>query len=133
MLLHLFCHEPLVRSIRDTAIISMKASTDKVCPIQLISPDDTFELVPVLATISISGAQMQLEKSNVLHTKTPAHALRWSAGRYAKLHFKLAKLCFARNRLLSPGPAYTADPPFREAIYFYGGISERRMKLWVLV
>ena len=37
------------RSIRDTAIISMKASTDKSLSDCLISPDDKKQLVPVLA------------------------------------------------------------------------------------
>ena len=37
------------RSIRDTAIISMKASTDKSLSDCLISPDEKKQLVPVLA------------------------------------------------------------------------------------
>ena len=37
------------RSIKDTAIISLKASTDKSLSDCLISPDEKKQLVPVLA------------------------------------------------------------------------------------
>ena len=40
------------RSIKDTAIISLKASTDKSLSDCLISPDEKKQLVPVLAPVS---------------------------------------------------------------------------------
>ena len=56
------------RSIKDTAIISLKASTDKSLSDCLISPDEKKQLVPVLALYGANAAG----KSNVLHA--PAHA-----------------------------------------------------------
>ena len=57
------------RSIKDTAIISLKASTDKSLSDCLISPDEKKQLVPVLALYGANAAG----KSNVLHAP-PAHA-----------------------------------------------------------
>ena len=51
------------RSIKDTAIISLKASTDKSLSDCLISPDEKKQLVPVLALYGANAAG----KSNVLH------------------------------------------------------------------
>ena len=47
------------RSIKDTAIISLKASTDKSLSDCLISPDEKKQLVPVLDCT----AQMQPERA----------------------------------------------------------------------
>ena len=49
------------RSIKDTAIISLKASTDKSLVDCLISPDEKKQLVPVLALYGANAAG----KSNV--------------------------------------------------------------------
>ena len=51
------------RSIKDTAIISMKAAADKTMKEILISPDGKKELVPVMAIYGANAAG----KSNVLH------------------------------------------------------------------
>ena len=67
------------RSIRDTAIISMKASTDKSLSDCLISPDDKKQLVPVLALYGANAAG----KSNVLHALLLMREM--VCGRYAKL------------------------------------------------
>mgnify|MGYP002299706964 CR=1 FL=1 len=60
------------RSIKDTAIISMKASTDKSLSDCLISSDGKKQLVPVLALYGANAAG----KSNVLHAYS---CVRWSA------------------------------------------------------
>ena len=44
------------RSIKDTAIISLKASTDKSLSDCLISPDEKKQLVPVLALYGANAA-----------------------------------------------------------------------------
>ena len=67
------------RSIRDTAIISMKASTDKSLSDCLISPDDKKQLVPVLALYGANAAG----KSNVLHALLLMREM--VCGQYAKL------------------------------------------------
>ena len=54
------------RSIRDTAIISMKASKDSSLKESLISPDGKRELVPLLALYGANAAG----KSNILHALT---------------------------------------------------------------
>ena len=51
------------RSIKDTAIISMKAAADKTMKEILISPDGKKELVPVMAIYGANAAG----KSNVIH------------------------------------------------------------------
>ena len=51
------------RSIKETSIISLKASTDKSLADCLISPDEKKQLVPVLALYGANAAG----KSNVLH------------------------------------------------------------------
>lgn len=45
------------RSIKDTAIISLKASTDKSLVDCLISPDEKKQLVPVLALYGANAAE----------------------------------------------------------------------------
>ena len=51
------------RSIKETAVISMKAATDKTMKENLISPDGKKELVPVMAIYGANAAG----KSNVIH------------------------------------------------------------------
>lgn len=51
------------RSIKNTAVISMKAATDKTMKEVLISPDGKKELVPVMAIYGANAAG----KSNVIH------------------------------------------------------------------
>ena len=100
------------RSIRDTAIISMKASTDKSLSDCLISPDDKKQLVPVLALYGANAAG----KSNVLHALLLMREM--VCGRYAKL---------LKGEALPQEPfAFTEQPPQPtsfEVIYFYNGIS----------
>ena len=67
------------RSIKDTAIISLKASTDKSLSDCLISPDEKKQLVPVLALYGANAAG----KSNVLHALLLMREM--VCGRYAKL------------------------------------------------
>ena len=99
------------RSIRDTAIISMKASTDKSLSDCLISPDDKKQLVPVLALYGANAAG----KSNVLHALLLMREM--VCGRYAKL---------LKGEALPQEPfAFTEQPPRPtsfEVIYFYNGI-----------
>lgn len=54
------------RSIKETAVITMKASKDTQLRESLISPDRKKELVPVLALYGANAAG----KSNVLHALT---------------------------------------------------------------
>ena len=99
------------RSIRDTAIISMKASTDKSLSDCLISPDEKKQLVPVLALYGANAAG----KSNVLHALLLMREM--VCGRYAKL---------LKGEFLPQEPFAFTDQPTQptsfEAIYFYGGI-----------
>ena len=67
------------RSIKETSIISLKASTDKSLADCLISPDEKKQLVPVLALYGANAAG----KSNVLHTLLLMREM--VCGRYAKL------------------------------------------------
>lgn len=80
------------RSIKDTAIISLKASTDKSLVDCLISPDEKKQLVPVLALYGANAAG----KSNVLHALLLMREM--VCGRYAKL---LKGEPLPHNRLLS--------------------------------
>ena len=80
------------RSIKDTAIISLKASTDKSLSDCLISPDEKKQLVPVLALYGANAAG----KSNVLHALLLMREM--VCGRYAKL---LKGESLRRSRLLS--------------------------------
>ena len=99
------------RSIKDTAIISLKASTDKSLPDCLISPDEKKQLVPVLALYGANAAG----KSNVLHALLLMREM--VCGRYAKL---------LKGESLPQEPFAFTDQPTQptsfEAIYFYGGI-----------
>lgn len=99
------------RSIKDTAIISLKASTDKSLSDCLISPDEKKQLVPVLALYGANAAG----KSNVLHALLLMREM--ICGRYAKL---------LKGESLPQEPFAFTDQPTQptsfEAIYFYGGI-----------
>lgn len=99
------------RSIKDTAIISLKASTDKSLSDCLISPDEKKQLVPVLALYGANAAG----KSNVLHALLLMREM--VCGRYAKL---------LKGEALPQEPfAFTEQPPRPtsfEVIYFYSGI-----------
>ena len=99
------------RSIKDTAIISLKASTDKSLSDCLISPDEKKQLVPVLALYGANAAG----KSNVLHALLLMREM--VCGRYAKL---------LKGEFLPQEPFAFTDQPTQptsfEAIYFYGGI-----------
>ena len=99
------------RSIKDTAIISLKASTDKSLSDCLISPDEKKQLVPVLALYGANAAG----KSNVLHALLLMREI--VCGRYAKL---------LKGEALPQEPfAFTEQPPQPtsfEVIYFYNGI-----------
>lgn len=99
------------RSIKDTAIISLKASTDKSLSDCLISPDEKKQLVPVLALYGANAAG----KSNVLHALLLMREM--VCGRYAKL---------LKGESLPQEPFAFTDQPTQptsfETIYFYGGI-----------
>lgn len=99
------------RSIKDTAIISLKASTDKSLVDCLISPDEKKQLVPVLAMYGANAAG----KSNVLHALLLMREM--VCGRYAKL---------LKGEPLPQEPFAFTDQPTQptsfEAIYFYDGI-----------
>ena len=99
------------RSIKDTAIISLKASTDKSLSDCLISPDEKKQLVPVLALYGANAAG----KSNVLHALLLMREM--VCGRYAKL---------LKGESLPQEPFAFTDQPTQptsfESIYFYGGI-----------
>ena len=99
------------RSIKETSIISLKASTDKSLADCLISPDEKKQLVPVLALYGANAAG----KSNVLHALLLMREM--VCGRYAKL---------LKGEPLPQEPfAFTnqpTQPTSFEAIYFYGGI-----------
>ena len=105
----IFSHQH--RSIKDTAIISLKASTDKSLVDCLISPDEKKQLVPVLALYGANAAG----KSNVLHALLLMREM--VCGRYAKL---------LKGEPLPQEPFAFTDQPTQptsfEAIYFYGGI-----------
>ena len=99
------------RSIKETSIISLKASTDKSLADCLISPDEKKQLVPVLALYGANAAG----KSNVLHALLLMREM--VCGRYAKL---------LKGEPLPQEPfAFTnqpTQPTSFEAIYFYGVI-----------
>lgn len=100
------------RSIRDTAVISMKASTDKSLSDSLISPDEKKQLVPVLALYGANAAG----KSNVLHALLLMREM--VCGRYAKL---------LKGESLPQEPFAFTDQPTQptsfEAIYFMAASS----------
>ena len=87
------------RSIKDTAIISLKASTDKSLVDCLISPDEKKQLVPVLALYGANAAG----KSNVLHALLLMGNFLWPICQGAEVRTASAvTVCFHR-------PTYTAD------------------------
>ena len=79
------------RSIRDTAVISMKASTDKSLSDCLISPDEKKQLVPVLALYGANAAG----KSNVLHALLLMLLLRNRKVKLTLFVFSLV-VCYSR-------------------------------------
>ena len=95
------------RSIKDTAIISLKASTDKSLSDCLISPDEKKQLVPVLALYGANAAG----KSNVLHALLLMREM--VCGRYAKL---LKASPFRRSHLLSPTSPHSR-PALKSSIF----------------
>ena len=99
------------RSIRDTAIISMKASKDSSLKESLISPDGKRELVPLLALYGANAAG----KSNILHALTLMREM--VCGVYAQplKAEKLPQEPFAFTR-------ESNKPTGFEIIYFYKGI-----------
>ncbi len=99
------------RSIKNTAVISMKASKDSSMKENLISPDGKKELVPVMALYGANAAG----KSNVLHALLLMREM--VCGIYAK-PLKGAEL-------LQEPFAFTnnvSEPTSFEIIYFYKGI-----------
>ena len=84
------------RSIKETAIISMKAAADKTMKEVLISPDGKKELVPVMAIYGANAAG----KSNVIHALLLMREM--VCGSYAKplkgaeLPLSLIHISFAR-------------------------------------
>ena len=102
------------RSIKDTAIISLKASTDKSLSDCLISPDEKKQLVPVLALYGANAAG----KSNVLHALLLMREM--VCGRYAKLlkgeFLPQEPFAFTKNRLLSPTSLHSR-PALKPSIF----------------
>lgn len=99
------------RSIKNTAIISMKASKDSSMRESLISPDGKKELVPVMALYGANAAG----KSNVLHALLLMRNM--VCGDYAK-PLKGAEL--PQEPFAFTNDA--AEPTSFEVIYFYKGI-----------
>lgn len=99
------------RSIKNTAIISMKASKDNPINECLISPDGQKKLVPVMVLYGANAAG----KSNILHAMFLMREM--VCGTYAKL---------LKGEELPQEPfAFTKDitePTNFEIIYFYKGI-----------
>lgn len=99
------------RSIKNTAIISMKASKDSSMKESLISPDGKKELVPVMALYGANAAG----KSNVLHALLLMREM--VCGVYAKP---------LKGEALPQEPfAFTnaiEEPTVFEVIYYYEGI-----------
>ena len=99
------------RSIKDTAIISMKAAADKTMKEILISPDGKKELVPVMAIYGANAAG----KSNVLHALLLMREM--VCGSFAK-PLKGAELPYEPFAFVDGETGPTA----LEIIYFYDGI-----------
>lgn len=99
------------RSIKDKAIISMKAAKDDSLKKSLISPDGVKKLVPVMAIYGANAAG----KSNVLHALTLMKEM--VCGVYAQplKNEKLPQEPFGFTR-------ETNLPTEFEVIYFYNGI-----------
>lgn len=99
------------RSIKDTAIISMKAAADKTMKEILISPDGKKELVPVMAIYGANAAG----KSNVIHALLLMREM--VCGSYAK-PLKGAELPYEPFAFVEG----ETDPTAFEIIYYYEGI-----------
>ena len=99
------------RSIKETAIISMKAAADKTMKEVLISPDGKKELVPVMA---IDGANAA-GKSNVIHALLLMREM--VCGSYAK-PLKGAELPYEPFAFVDG----QTEPTTFEIIYYYESI-----------
>ena len=99
------------RSIKDTAIISMKAAADKTMKEILISPDGKKELVPVMAIYGANAAG----KSNVIHALLLMREM--ICGSYAK-PLKGAELPYEPFAFVDG----QTEPTSFEIIYYYDGI-----------
>ena len=99
------------RSIKDTAIISMKAAADKTMKEILISPDGKKELVPVMAIYGANAAG----KSNVIHALLLMREM--ICGSFAK-PLKGAELPYEPFAFVDG----QTEPTSFEIIYYYDGI-----------
>ena len=99
------------RSIKETAIISMKAAADKTMKEVLISPDGKKELVPVMAIYGANAAG----KSNVIHALLLMREM--VCGGYAK-PLKGAELPYEPFAFVDG----QMEPTEFEIIYYYEGI-----------
>lgn len=99
------------RSIKDTAIISMKAAADKTMKEILISPDGKKELVPVMAIYGANAAG----KSNVIHALLLMREM--VCGSYAK-PLKGTELPYEPFAFVEG----ETEPTVFEIIYYYEGI-----------
>lgn len=99
------------RSIKETAIISMKAAADKTMKEVLISPDGKKELVPVMAIYGANAAG----KSNVIHALLLMREM--VCGSYAK-PLKGAQLPYEPFAFVDG----QTEPTTFEIIYYYESI-----------
>ena len=99
------------RSIKETAIISMKAAADKTMSEILISPDGKKELVPVMAIYGANAAG----KSNVIHALLLMREM--VCGSYAK-PLRGAELPYEPFAFVEG----QTEPTAFEIIYYYEGI-----------
>lgn len=99
------------RSIKDTAVISMKAAADKTMKEVLITPDGKKQIVPVMAIYGANAAG----KSNVLHALLLMREM--VCGNYAK-PLKGAELPYEPFAFVDG----KTEPTTFEAIYYYEGI-----------
>ena len=99
------------RSIKETAIISMKAAADKTMKEVLISPDGKKELVPVMAIYGANAAG----KSNVIHALLLMREM--VCGSYAK-PLKGAELPYEPVAFVDG----QTEPTTFEIIYYYESI-----------
>ena len=101
------------RSIKETAIISMKAAADKTMKEVLISPDGKKELVPVMAIYGANAAG----KSNVIHALLLMREM--VCGSYAK-PLKGAELPYEPFAFVDG----QTEPTTFEIIYYYESIKD---------
>ena len=99
------------RSIKETAIISMKAAADKTMSEILISPDGKKELVPVMAIYGANAAG----KSNIIHALLLMREM--VCGSYAK-PLRGAELPYEPFAFVEG----QTEPTAFEIIYYYEGI-----------